>query len=39
MAQKMTNVQQKTESTLETKNVKYNAEIADNVFTKTYLQR
>jgi hypothetical protein len=37
--QKMTNVQQKTESTLETKNVKYNAEIADNVFTKTHLQR
>jgi hypothetical protein len=39
MMQKMTNVQQKTESTLETKNVKYNAEIADSVFTKTHLQR
>ena len=39
MAQKMANVQQKTESTLETKSVRYNAEVADSVFTKTHLQR
>jgi outer membrane lipoprotein-sorting protein len=39
MLQKMANVQQSTESTLETKRVRYGAEISDSVFTKTHLQR
>ena len=39
MLQKMANVQQSTESRIETKRVRYNAEIADSVFTKSDLQR